>query len=125
MPTKEELVEMFGKQLVEEVRDNQINTIDAFLNQTAPVSKRYKAEINKLSPEQMAMLKEMAVIWVDGVLHDFLYLLEDANWIHLGFESDGTVVDDIRHVTDADLQAYIFIWAEKYSKTRLTDYLSW
>ncbi|MBA3867579.1 MAG: hypothetical protein H0X30_00340 [Anaerolineae bacterium] len=122
MNSKEELVEEFGKQLIEQVRDNQIRFIDSFLEQKSFLSSKYKEELDGMSHAQIDMLKEMAVRWVDGTLHDLLYLLEDAKWIHLRFENEGNVVEDIRQITDADLQAYIFIWAEKYSTTRLTDY---
>ena len=122
MDYKEELVERFGKQLIEEVRDRQIHYIDAFLEQKSHESKRYKDEISELSPAQVEMIKEMAVRWVDGTLHDLLYMLEDSKWIKLRLEGESGVLEDIRQATDADIQAYIFIWAEKYSTKRLTDY---
>src|SRR5689334_90077 len=122
MDNKRELVERFGKLFIEEVRDPQIRFIDSFLDQKVPLSGKYKAELEGMTAAQIQMLKEIAVRWVDATLHDLLYLLEDAKEIHLRLENEDTVVDDIRHVTDADLQAYVFIWAEKYSSTRITDY---
>ena len=122
MNPKEELFEKFGRQLIERVRDNQIHFIDMLLEQKAPSSIKYKNELDGMSPAQIEMIKELAVQWVDGTLHDLLYLLEDAKWIKLRLESADTVLEDIRQAARGDLQAYIFIWAEKYSTTRLTDY---
>lgn len=75
-----------------------------------------------MSPAQIEMVKEMATRWIDGTLHDLLFLLENADWVHLRLEDAGVELEDIRQVERGDLQGYIFIWAEKYSKERLTDY---
>jgi hypothetical protein len=93
-----------------------------FLDQKAPASSKYKKELDGLSPAQMEMIKELAVQWVDGTLHYLLYELEDSKWIKLRLESEDTVLEDIRQAAWEDLQGYIFAWAEKYSKERLTDY---
>src|SRR6188474_3045930 len=102
MDYKERLFERFGKQLIEAVRDKQIHHIDAFLDQNPHVSVRYKEEIDTLTPEQLEMIKEMAVRWVDGTLHDLLYLLENSDWIKLRLESDEGVLEDIRQGGFAD-----------------------
>ena len=127
MTTKEELFEAFGKQLIERVRDNQIHFIDGFLEQQAPSSSKYKNELDAMSPEQIEMIKALAAQWVDGTIHDLLYLLEDgkledSKWVRLRLESEDTVLEDIRQAERGDLQGYIFIWAEKYSKERLSDF---
>ena len=118
MTTKEELFEAFGKQLIERVRDNQIHFIDGFLEQQAPSSSKYKNELDAMSPEQIEMIKALAAQWVDGTIHDLLYLLEDgkledSKWVRLRLESEDTVLEDIRQAERGDLQGYIFIWAEK------------
>ena len=118
---REELFEKFGQRLIEWVRDNQIHFADAFLDQTAPFSDPYKNELNGLTPAQIEMLKKMVVHWIDGTIHDFLYVLEDANWIHVRLEGEGIVLEDLRRAARGDLQGYIFIWAEKYSTKRLQD----
>ena len=64
---------------------------------------------------------------LDGTIHDLLYLLEDgkledSKWVRLRLESEDTVLEDIRQAERGDLQGYIFIWAEKYSKERLSDF---
>jgi hypothetical protein len=122
MNTKEELFEKFGKQLIEWVRDNQIDFMDALLEQKAPLSDKYKDVLDTLSPAQIEMIKEIVMLSVDGTLHDFLYMLEDADWIKLRLENSDIVLEDIRQAARGDLQGYIFIWAEKYSTTRLTNY---
>jgi hypothetical protein len=64
----------------------------------------------------------MVVRWIDGTLHDFLFLLEDANWIELHLKGEDIEIEDIRQATRGDLQGYVDIWAEKYSKKRLLDF---
>jgi hypothetical protein len=128
MTTKDELFEAFGKQLIERVRDNQIHYIEMFLEQQAPLSKKYKNELDAMSPEQIEMIKAFAAQWVDGVIHDFLFLLEDgklddSKLVKLRIESEDTVLEDIRRASRGDMQGYIFIWAEQYSKERLSDFL--
>src|SRR5262245_46167149 len=83
MSPKEELFEQFGKQFIERARDSQIQYADMFLDQEAPLSNRYKNELETLSPAQIEMLKKMVVRWIDGTLHDFLFLLDGADWIEL------------------------------------------
>ncbi|MEZ4670044.1 MAG: hypothetical protein R3E39_19240 [Anaerolineae bacterium] len=122
MNPKEELFERFGKQLVELVRDKQINVIDGFLEMKGPFFNKYKDELSGLSPAQIEMINEMAVIWVDGTLHDMLFLLESSDWIKLRLQGEITVLEDIREAERGDLQGYIYIWAEKYSTKRLIDY---
>jgi hypothetical protein len=75
-----------------------------------------------MSPEQIEMIKKLAAQWVDGTIHDFLYVLEYSKWIKLRLEREDTVLEDIRQAERGDLQGYIFIWAEKYSKERLPDF---
>jgi hypothetical protein len=119
MDATQELFERFGKLFIERVRDLQIGYVDAFLEQTSPQSAKYKAELDAMSPEQIEMLKIMGTHWVDATLHDLLFVLEGAYWIHLRLESENTILEDIRRATSGDLQGYIDIWAEKYSKKRL------
>ena len=71
-----------------------------------------------MSPEQIEMVKILGTQWVDIALHDLLFVLEGADWIHLRLESEDTVLEDIRRATSGDLQGYLSIWAEKYSKKR-------
>ena len=121
MTPEEELFEKFGKQFIERVRDRQIQYADMFLDQKAPLANKYKDELNGISPAQMEMLKKMVVRWIDGTLHDLLFLLEDADWIHLRLEGEGVELEDIRRAASGDLQGYVDIWAEKYGTTRLLD----
>jgi hypothetical protein len=58
MRSKEELFEEFGKQLIERVRDRQIHYADMFLDQKAPLSNKYKDELEGMSPAQIEMLKK-------------------------------------------------------------------
>lgn len=116
---KQELFEKFGKQLIERVRDYEIHLIEGFLDQTAPASTKYKAELDGLSPDQREMLKKETVQCIDGTIHDFLFLLESADWIKLRLDGKEVVLEDIRRATSGDLQGYIFDWAEKYSKKRI------
>ncbi len=74
-----------------------------------------------MSPEQIDMVKTLSIQWVDMALHDLLFVLEDADWIHLRLESGDTILEDIRRATSGDLQGYLLIWAEKYSTKRLPD----
>ncbi len=127
MTTKEALFEAFGKQLIERVRDSQIHFIDMFLDQQAPSSSKYKDKLDAMSPDQIEMIKVLATQWVDGTIHNLLYLLEDgrlenSRLVKLHLESKDTVLEDIRRAARGDLQGYIFIWAEKYSKERLSDF---
>ncbi len=119
METKEELFERFGKLFIERVRDWQMGYIDAFVEQRGPLAAKYKAVLDTMSPEQKEILRSFATLSVDSALHDLLFVLEDADWIHLRLESGDTVLEDIRRATSGDLQGYLFIWGEKYSKTRL------
>jgi uncharacterized protein (DUF433 family) len=120
---KQELFESFGKHLIERVRDKEISYADGFLDQKAPFAHQYKDELDSLTPEQMAMLKRMVVHWIDGTIHDFLFLLEDGTLegderVKLQIESKSVTLEDIRGAESGDLQGYIFIWAEKYSTKR-------
>jgi hypothetical protein len=119
MNPQEELFERFGKQLIEWVRDKEIHYADMFLDQEMSSAAKYKAELDGLSPAQRKMLKKMVVRWIDGTIHDVLYLLEDADWIKLRLESDDVVLEDIRRAAAGALQGYVDIWAEKYSTKRL------
>ena|GEM_PF-379817 len=121
---KQKLFESFGKRLIEWVRDKEISYADGFLDQKAPYAAKYKAELESLTPEQMAMLKTMAVHWIDGTIHDFLFLLEDGRLegdqrVKLRIESKTVELEDIRQAESGDLQGYVDIWAEKYSTKRL------
>lgn len=121
---KQELFERFGKRLIEWVRDKEISYADGFLDQKAPWADKYKDELANLTPEQMTMLKTMVVHWIDGTIHDFLFLLEDGTLegderVMLRIESKSVVLEDIRRAESGDLQGYIDIWAEKYSTKRL------
>jgi len=116
---KQELFERFGKLFIERVRDRQISYIDAFYDQKGPQAKEYKNELDTMSPEQIEMVKTLSIQWVDMALHDLLFVLESSDWIHLRLESVNTVLEDIRQATSGDLQGYLLIWAEKYSKERL------
>jgi hypothetical protein len=121
MTPQEELFEKFGKLLIERVRDKEISYADAILDQSAPLAYSYKDILDGMSPEQIETMKKLAVMLIDGTLHDFLLLLEDAKWIHLHLEGEGTEVEDIRRAARGDLQGYVGIWAESYSKKRLTN----
>lgn len=121
MSSKQDLFEKFGKQLMEEVRDRQIHFAEMFLDRKAPLSDKYKDELDGMSPEQIELMKKLVVLLVDGTLHDFFYLLEDSTWIRLRLESEDVEIEDIRQVTSGALQGYVSIWAEKYSKKRLLD----
>ena len=93
---------------------------DVFVSDAGVIAEKYKAELDGMSTAQIEMTKQLIAEAVDGTLHDLLYLLEDADWIKLRLESDGTLIEDVRRVAGADIQAYIFIWAERYSKERRT-----
>lgn len=116
MKKSEDLLEKFGKQLIEEVRDNQIHYVDAFLARTSHESKSYENELDNLSQNQVEMIRQMIISCVDGTLHDLFYLLEDSDWVNLQLKDDDGVVEDIRKIADADLQGYVSMWAEKYGK---------
>jgi hypothetical protein len=121
MNPHEELFERFGRQLIERVRDKEISYAEGFLDQQAPLSHKYKDELGGMSPAQIETMKKLAVLLIDGTLHDFLIFLENANWIHLRLEGEDIALEDIRQAASGDLQGYVSIWAEKYSKKRLLD----
>ncbi|HVU10279.1 MAG TPA: hypothetical protein VHD90_03335 [Phototrophicaceae bacterium] len=117
--SREKLFERFGEHLMHMVRDKEIHYAEAFLDQKAPAAYGYKEYLDTLSPAQIEFLKKFAVNCINGTIHDFLYMLEDADWIHVRLENADTVLEDIRRVASGDLQGYTFIWAERYSKKRL------
>jgi hypothetical protein len=80
--------------------------------------------LQSLTEDQRNILAELGRFYIDGVLHDLLLLLETTEWIKVRLEMDEEIVEDIRRVAKGDLQGCIFIWAEKYSKERLSHKLS-
>lgn len=121
MKKSEELLEKFGKQVIEEVRDNQIHYVGAFLDRTSYEGKLYEDDLANLSQSQTEMIRQMAISWVDGTLHDLFYLLEDSDWVTLQLKDADGVAKDVRKIAYADLQGYISMWAEKYSKQNKKD----
>jgi hypothetical protein len=116
------LFEKFGKLIIEEVRDPYISGIKAILaNNRMPHSLEHlNPVLETLNDEQKALINELNIFCVDGILHSLLFNFESQAWIRIGLVSpEGVEVSDIRKVTSGDLQGYVFIWSETYSKEPL------
>jgi hypothetical protein len=116
-------LEKFGQLLIQMVRDNVIRQWDRLLDRKTiiPRFKKFEPVLEALNEQQVEMLRELGPYYIDNTLHDFLFMLEGSKWIKLRLETDEQIVEDIRTLTQGDLQGYIFIWAEKYSEERLSD----
>jgi hypothetical protein len=117
-----QLFENFGKLLMERVRVQAISGWDMDINGLTKDArgKQIKSFVDSLSQEQKDVLRHLGPRLVDGLLHDLLFMLEEYDWIHLSLESEHELIRDIRDVAAGELQGYAFIWAEEYSKERLS-----
>lgn len=112
----------FGEVLIRMVRDKEITYLENYIQSRELPDKlsNHNEIFESMTPEQIALVKELGIMFIDSVIHDVLYMLEVIPWIKVQIEIEGEIVKDIRSITNGDLQGYIFEWSEKFSTKPLS-----
>lgn len=111
-------VNMFGKNLVEQVRDESIekseNVLDGSIKSDA--AQRLANKLKHLSKEDRAALSELILLTVDSTLHNLLWLFEESPNLDIVVHDD-----DMKFLTEESdgLSGELHGedgWIEKYGK---------
>ncbi len=116
------LLDLLGKQIIDEARDNPILMALSIIN--AKNQREYNKEkgelFSNMEETEREMVKKLIYEVVDMVLHNLLLTFENSDFATINLSKDGKTIKDIRNATSGGLQGYIFEWAEKFSKQPLS-----
>ncbi len=114
----ENLLDEVGKEIISDVRDKTIIEWTRILNGSlrTPDLHQYEDVLDSLTDEQRNVFTSLSKDIVDSAIHNFLFYLQTSTTVKLSISTDVETVDDIRTLTTGDLQGYLFIWAESFSK---------
>jgi len=108
----------FGKLFIELVRDTAIMFSNVTIRNAIVgngSSLVYKSLIENLTEQDVELLQRLAIDIVDTTLHQLLLFFEGRDEFKIMLQSpDG--LTNLKEFLLGDLQGYIFIWGEKYSK---------
>lgn len=116
----EPVLDAFGQAFIEQSRDPSIVQWDHTVTgqMKGAYSQRMYERLKSLDSEQMEAVRTMIPGLVDLVLHNVLWMLERAEAIHIGIDTDAGLIPDIREVALGDLQGYLYDWIPRFSGQR-------
>lgn len=119
---KQELMDKFGEELIENGRDSSILNCLTIVEGRTQIDDYHHIvkTLSKMDREQIDAIKALVYQVVDIVLHNVLYTFEASDIATIKLQDESNAVEDIRKVASGDLQGYAFEWAEKFSQQPLS-----
>lgn len=86
-------LDLFGKFLVENLRDRGINFAERILKNEskAPVYSELQSKLSQLTSDQKESVKIAVLASFDSAIHDFLFAIQDVNHIQILVEGKNIV----------------------------------
>ncbi|MHC1686063.1 MAG: hypothetical protein AB6733_24565 [Clostridiaceae bacterium] len=117
----ESILDLFGKKLISEVRDETITTWDMMLNgeMRGVTAQEVKEKISIFSDEQIEVLRWIIPKITDTSLHNLLVMIEQNDEMKLEV-FDGERNYDIKEISDG-LEGELYTddgWIKRFSKER-------
>ena len=115
-------LELFGKELIEKVRDITIQDWDGIVDKKSKgiTAKAVQEKLSIFSEEQIEVIKWLMPKIVDTTIHNFLCMLESSKKYDLKVKSDNGIVGRLQDESDG-LYGELYTkngWIMKFSKQR-------
>lgn len=125
MSRREEILDEFGKLLIQELRDTSIDEMNNIINgrSKAPVNIELFKKLENFSSDQISILNEFVVKAIDKELHNTLFMIENyAEKLSLVYRDENEAGISLTEISDG-LSGELYTedgWIERFSKYQKT-----
>jgi len=118
-PLTKEVLDRFGKLLMEQVRDESIEDWTYILDGSmkGETAEKFRPELSRLDSGTLALIERLVPEIVDTTLHYLLWTLDQEESVEIAVKTPAGKVPSLREVSDG-LAGDLYDWIPRFSKQR-------